>query len=76
MKSKMSFIYEVSFVNTLPLSLKKQMIVALSFLVSNYYDLPLRRHTEGILILYLLSLLILITAMYCTCIFFIIKNFI
>lgn len=45
MKSKMSFICEVSFVNTilLPLSLKKHMIVALSFLVSNYYDLPLQR---------------------------------
>ena len=58
MKSKMSFIYEVSFVNTLPLSLKKQMIVALSFLVSNYYDLPLRRvrkthrrHTYFVLII-------------------------
>ena len=34
------------------------------------------RHTGGILILYLLSLLILITATYCTCIFFIIKFYI
>lgn len=58
MKSKMSFIYEESFVSPLPLSLKKHTILALTFLDSNYYALPLqrvrmthRKHTYFVLII-------------------------